>query len=226
MVACGVVSARQWAADPLLDGRDAGTPGALAGRPQPARRELHERQVVADRVRERRGVGVRPARPERLAQVGGRPWLFLHELPSGRQQLVEIDALDLRRERAARVAALDHVLHHRPEREEVVGGDEVHRPSHQRPAHDLLGFGHARELGGVEVLEAAPAARCRAPAAPAPACRPGARSRPRSAVGSRRSSSWRWRRARLRARVVSTAPHHGANFGIEGSGIGRPLGRV
>ena len=45
-----------------------------------------------------------------------------------------------------------------PQREEVVGGDEVHGPPHQRPAHDLLVFGHPRQLRGVELVEPAPEA--------------------------------------------------------------------
>ena len=88
----------------------------------------------------------------------------------------------------------------------VAGRDEVQRAAHEQHPHGLAPREQLGQLGRQRSRAAGTRRRRTAPAVPAPAARRGARARSSTGPSARASRCWRASRARLSARVPSTAP--------------------
>ena len=133
--------------------------------PHRAGRRLHERQQVADRVRERRGVPIRPSSAEDRAQLAGGQRLLGKGLPAGIEDLADVHPGELPPERAARrEPAIRHDLQHRPERQPVVGGHEMDGgPEHRCRPDDAALLEQPGELERIETLQSRPQLVVRVP---------------------------------------------------------------
>ena len=123
--------------------------------PQPARRYLHEREVVPARVRERGCVEIREFRSERAAELRPRARLFGQEAAREREDRFEIDPAQVRCVLGVAVQlAIEHGLDERTQQQRVVGGHEVQCPAHHHDADHLAIAEQLRERFGIEVDEA------------------------------------------------------------------------
>ena len=123
--------------------------------PQPARRYLHEREVVPARVRERGCVEIREFRSERAAELRPRARLFGQKAAREREDRFEIDTAQLRCVFGVAVQlAIEHGLDERAQQQRVVGGHEVQCPAHHHDADHLAIAEQLRERLGIEVDEA------------------------------------------------------------------------
>ena len=130
--------------------------------PDAAGRDLDHRHEPADGVPERRGVAIRPALGEALADRAGRLRALGQQRQAGGEDLVDVQPGQGLRERAVAPLALDDRLDERPDFEAISGRDEVDRRSHQHHGTDdpsLLEI--CRELERVEVGDARPERRVR-----------------------------------------------------------------
>jgi hypothetical protein len=94
-------------AEPVLDGRADGSSALV---PQAARRQLDEGELVAQGVAEHRVLAVRPPLLELFAGVRGALRGVLQDLAAGFGDLVEVQALEAFRERAAGELAVELAL--------------------------------------------------------------------------------------------------------------------
>ena len=186
-------------------GRREDRQSALA--PDAARRDLDERQEVANGVAERRRVAVRPAFLEQLADGAVGPGLLVEQLPTRRHDLVDVEAFELAPERApGREASLLHDLEHRSQRKPVAGREQVdRRPHHRVGAHGPAIQEQLGQLFGAEAFEPRPERRVRIERF-LRLERDEVLDRVLGGISARRSRSWRSSSARFRERRLSTGP--------------------
>src|SRR4029450_10224575 len=107
------------------------------GPPYATRRYLHQRQQIADRPCQGRGITVWPALAEQQAELLSCPWLLLDGAPAGSGQLSEVQTGDLWRVGGvAAQIAVHYGLDEGPQRQAVGSRDEVDGVAHQRDADD------------------------------------------------------------------------------------------
>ena len=142
----------QLGAEPPLRGREPRRPAsgpraraAAAARPGPCPPSPSPAPRARPRRRSRRAAG----RPRATAAAPPRAWAWRAA------RLVEPDAAELAPQRADHALA-QQLRDHRPEREAVARGHEVHGGAHQHDPHRLAPLQQPVELGRVEALQPRP----------------------------------------------------------------------
>ena len=105
--------------------------------PEPAWRDLHQRQLVPARVGEGSRVQVGKALAERGAQLRARSGFVLEQAARVREHLVDVDAGERRPEVAMSLQlAVQHRLHQRSELQCVIDGEEMQGRAHRGDANE------------------------------------------------------------------------------------------
>ena len=135
--------------------RDA-QPVAPAALPQRARRELHERRVVLDRVAESRRIAVRPAHGQRTAELADRAWCALQLGDPGGDDVADVESRERSAVPAACEAAGQGGRDDRAHSQRVGGRHEVQRRPHHGRTHRASVLDQVRELLRPEPVQPGP----------------------------------------------------------------------